>query len=111
MENLYSGKNSKVLDPRGMFIVQGKDLLRIWVGQLIPPANLEPYRQCADKTIKLLQQHERAPTDCGYTKQSEEDERFWRLFNMECPPASPYEPVSEWNPWLIDVRIFKFKLT
>jgi hypothetical protein len=32
MENLYDGKNTKVLDPRGMFIIQGKDLLKIWVG-------------------------------------------------------------------------------
>jgi hypothetical protein len=32
MENLYQGKNSKVLDPRGMFIIVGKEMMRIWVG-------------------------------------------------------------------------------
>lgn len=33
MENLYQGKSSKVLDPRGMFIIQGKDYLRVWIGE------------------------------------------------------------------------------
>jgi hypothetical protein len=40
MENLYHGKNSKVLDPRGMFLIQGRDTLVIWVGSQIPEGNL-----------------------------------------------------------------------
>jgi hypothetical protein len=51
MENLYQGKNSKVLDPRGMFIIQAKDLIRVWVGSQIPKDNLEPYRHCAESYI------------------------------------------------------------
>jgi len=54
MENLYHGKNSKLLDPRGMFIVQGRDIIRIWVGSQIPPANLQSYREYAEKYIKIL---------------------------------------------------------
>ena len=48
MENLYSGKSSKVLDPRGMFIIQGKETMRIWVGSKIPSENLQPYRNYAE---------------------------------------------------------------
>lgn len=36
MENLYQGKNGKVLDPRGMFIIQGRDIIKVWVGSQIP---------------------------------------------------------------------------
>jgi len=54
MENLYHGKNSKLLDPRGMFIIQGRDTIRVWVGSQIPPTNLKPYRDCAEKYIKIL---------------------------------------------------------
>jgi hypothetical protein len=32
MENLYQGKSSKVLDPRGMFIIISKEVVRVWVG-------------------------------------------------------------------------------
>jgi hypothetical protein len=44
MENLYQGNNSKVLDPRGMFILWGKDMIKVWVGAQIPQTNLLPYR-------------------------------------------------------------------
>lgn len=40
MENLYHGKSSKVLDPRGMFIIQGRENIIIWVGSQIPEGNL-----------------------------------------------------------------------
>lgn len=60
MENLYHGKNSKVLDPRGMFIIQGKDVVRVWVGSQIPQMNIQPYKECAENYIKVLQEYERA---------------------------------------------------
>jgi hypothetical protein len=40
MENLYQGKSSKVLDPRSIFIIQGRDSMRVWVGANVPQANL-----------------------------------------------------------------------
>ena len=33
LENLYNNKaTSKVLDPRGMFIVVGQDVIWVWIG-------------------------------------------------------------------------------
>lgn len=55
MENLYSGKNSKVLDPRSMFIIQARDFIRVWIGASIPPTNLQPYKDYAESYIKTLQ--------------------------------------------------------
>jgi shikimate 5-dehydrogenase len=54
MENLYQGNNSKTLDPRGMFIVQGREEIKIWVGSLIPPVNMEPYKECVENFIKII---------------------------------------------------------
>ena len=54
MENLYQGKNTKALDPRGMFIIQAKEDVVVWVGANIPTANIEPYKLCAERAIKLL---------------------------------------------------------
>lgn len=66
MENLYHGKNSKVLDPRGMFIIQGKDVVRVWVGSQIPQMNIQPYKECAENYIKVLQEYERAPMQYSF---------------------------------------------
>ena len=66
MENLYHGKNSKVLDPRGMFIIQGKDVVRVWVGSQIPQMNIKPYIECAENYIKVLQEYERAPMQYSF---------------------------------------------
>jgi predicted TIM-barrel enzyme len=60
MENLYTGsQTSKLLDPRGVFIIQSKDEIRVWIGASVPQANLEEYRKCADSFIELLQKYER----------------------------------------------------
>lgn len=32
MENLYQGKNCKLLDPRGVFIIRSNDEFKLWVG-------------------------------------------------------------------------------
>ena len=61
MENLFDGKNSKTLDPRGMFILQGREEIKIWIGGLMAKANLQPYKECAENYITLLQKYERAP--------------------------------------------------
>lgn len=54
MENLYQGKSSKVLDPRSMFVVVGKETIRIWIGSMIPKINVELYKECALNQVKLL---------------------------------------------------------
>ena len=105
MENLYQGKSSKVLDPRGMFLIQGREFMRVWIGSQIPPANLQPYKDCAEKSIKILYQFERAPIEYKFVNQFEEDAKFWKLFNLDQAPTKPYETINEWNLWLIDVRI------
>ncbi len=105
MENLYQGKNSKVLDPRGMFIIQGKDCIKVWVGSSIPPDNLEPYTQCAESYIKTLQKYERAPKSYSFVNQFEEDASFWKLFHLDSRPAKDYEIFGEWNTIFIDVSI------
>jgi hypothetical protein len=64
MEDLYSGKNGKILDPRGMFLVQGKDHLKVWVGSQIPAANIDAYRKCIEDYIPLLNKYERSPSHC-----------------------------------------------
>jgi len=49
MENLYSGKNSKILDPRSIFIIQGKDAVRVWIGSQVPKTNIDPYKICVER--------------------------------------------------------------
>lgn len=61
MEDVYSGKNGKVLDPRGMFMIQGKDSVKVWVGSQMPPHNIDAYRVCVEDHIKILSKYERAP--------------------------------------------------
>lgn len=91
MENLYQGKNSKVLDPRGMFIIQGREYVKVWVGSMIPQSNIEPYKRCVEDYIKLLQKYERAPLQYSYVNQYEEDSSFWKLFNQDSKPQKDYE--------------------
>lgn len=67
--------------------------------------NLQPYKDCAEKYIKLLQENERAPQQYSFVNQFEEDPKFWKLFNLEQAPQSKvYENTNEWNLFLIDVR-------
>lgn len=44
MENLYYGANSKCLDPRGVFVIQAKDEIRVWIGAQVFPSNLSIYK-------------------------------------------------------------------
>lgn len=39
MEHLYSKSQGKVLDPRGVFVIQSEKRLVIWVGNEIQGAN------------------------------------------------------------------------
>eukprot|EP00347_Sterkiella_histriomuscorum_P011735 403371304 len=103
MENLYQGKNSKVLDPRGMFLIQGRDMMRIWIGSQIPAANIEPYKKCVETYIPLLQKYERAPQDWAYVNQFEEDSSFWKLFHLDAKPQRDYETLGEWNTIFLDL--------
>ena len=67
--------------------------------------NLQPYRDYAEKYIKVLQEYERAPIQYAFVNQFEEDSKFWKLFNLEqAPTAKCYEQTNEWNLWFIDVR-------
>ena len=50
-----------------------------------------------------MREIERAPEECQYVNQFEEDLKFWRLFNLDSAPGKPYETISEWNLWFIDV--------
>lgn len=66
MENLYlsgssgSARQGKVLDPRGMFLVQTVDKVYLWVGSEVASANLPCYKKCVDHFMSLLHKHERA---------------------------------------------------
>lgn len=104
MENLYQGKNSKWLDPRGVFVIQGKEEMRIWIGSDVSPFNLKIYLQVADDYIQLLQRNERAPQKVAVTKQSEEDVGFWKLFNLERAPDREFVNIPEWKFWFIDLE-------
>lgn len=68
MENLYQGKNSKKLDPRGVFIIQAKEEMRVWLGSQVPPTNLLEYKKCAEHYIKILQKYERAASSWSYVE-------------------------------------------
>jgi hypothetical protein len=54
LENLYTQKGSKVLDPRFMFVIQTKTRLWHWIGGMIPKANFEKYQAIAIETVSLL---------------------------------------------------------
>ena len=61
MENLYTGR--KVLDPRGVFVVQGRDGIRVWVGAQVPKDNIAKYRERAEKHVETLQRHEKGAVE------------------------------------------------
>ena len=56
MENLYYGDETKKLDPRAVFIIQGQSNIPvyIWKGGNAPQGSLAPYMEEARKHIKLL---------------------------------------------------------
>lgn len=43
-----------------MYIVQGKEEIKIWIGSLIPQYNIPIYKEVAESFIKTLQKYERA---------------------------------------------------
>mmetsp|Transcript_23034 Transcript_23034/g.22397 ORF Transcript_23034/g.22397 Transcript_23034/m.22397 type:complete len:177 (+) Transcript_23034:1561-2091(+) len=105
MENLYQGtQTSKLLDPRGLFIIQSKEEIRLWVGSQIHPSNLEEYKSCAESFIVLLQKYEKAPKRLSYVKQFEEDPSFWRMFGLEKTPDQAYGVINEWNLYFINLE-------
>ena len=62
MENLYQDENSKKLDPRAVFIIQGysNQPVYIWQGEKVPLSNLDSYINSALEYIKFLQKYEQA---------------------------------------------------
>ena len=56
MENLYYGDETKKLDPRAVFIIQGQSNIPvyIWKGGNVPQGSLAPYVNEARKHVKLL---------------------------------------------------------
>lgn len=48
--------------------------------------NVQQYRECAERYIKVLQENERAPQEYSFVNQFEEDSKFWKLFNLEQAP-------------------------
>ncbi len=81
MENLYTG--AKVLDPRGLFIVQTSYKLWLWLGNDVPSGNLKAYRNAADTHMDLLRKHERASQDTVLVKQGSEGKEFWASFSHD----------------------------
>ena len=81
-----------------------KDEIRLWVGAQIPSGSIEEYRKCAENFILLLQKYEKGPQKWSYVKQFEEDQSFWKMFNLEKAPENSYGLVPEWAPYFIDVN-------
>jgi hypothetical protein len=104
MENLYDSgaTNTKVFDPRFMYVVQSKTQLLLWVGELIPKGNLAKYREVAEHHAQLLQKHEKAASKYQYVEQGSDQELalVWKgCFGMDKPPHRQPEIISEWNLW------------
>jgi len=60
LENLYSTKHGRVLDPRFYFLIHTKTKLWLWIGANVPKANAEKYLEVGQSMARLLQEHERA---------------------------------------------------
>lgn len=70
MENLYIENNDKVLDPRGMFIIQSQKELFIWIGSEIPKENYEFHFATTKKyCVENLHKYEHAAKDYKIVKQ------------------------------------------
>jgi len=54
LENVYQDTNSKSLDPRGVFVIQGQKEVRIWIGEECPSGNREAYLDYAKHFLGLI---------------------------------------------------------
>lgn len=105
LENLYSAKSTKVLDPRFMFVIQTKTRLWLWIGSQVPKANIEKYQNVAHQTANMLQEHERANKVLQTVNQGEEGAEFWQEFGLTAAPAQAFQVVPEWTKDFIDVSV------
>lgn len=82
LENLYSAKHGRVLDPRFYFLIHTKTKLWLWIGANVPKANTEKYMEVGQQMARLLQEHERASKKLITVHQGEEGSEFWAEFQM-----------------------------
>jgi protein-tyrosine phosphatase len=100
LENLYTVKNPKCLDPRSVFIIQLENKIYLWIGNQIHGPNVELYMKCADEYIKVLQEQEKAPTDVVVVECEKEPADFWSIWENE--PEVKHGFNKEWDMWFLD---------
>ncbi len=100
MENLYlqggrgSARHGKVLDPRGVFLVQSSERVWLWIGIKVMSGNIQSYKNAALNHLKLLQTHERAPVTIEIVEQGNESKEFWNEFGLqEAPSRFAYDNI------------------
>lgn len=104
MENLYIENNDKVLDPRGIFVIQSQKELFIWIGSEIPKENYDVHFATTKKyCIENLHKYEHATKDYKIVKQGQESLDFWKLFGLDRKPDRAYDKIKEWNNFFINV--------
>ena len=98
-EFLYIGKKKIVLDPRGVFIIGNKDRGYVWIGEECTGPYREAYLGKVKQYLPYLQKYEHFPQNVQTVKQGEEDDQFWRTFQLEGPPEVKYKKNPAWNKW------------
>ena len=104
MEHLYEkSHNTKVLDPRGVFLIQTQEKIIIWEGKEVFENNKNLYHKKAKEYILLLQKYEKGSSLIEYVYQGKEDSSFWLLWNLTNEPAIKWDKIVEWEAWFSDV--------
>jgi len=102
MDHLYINKNSKSLDPRGVFIVESVDEIILWMGSECQYR--KKYLEVANSHIKILQAYEKAPKNLKSIEHGKEPESFWKLWQIKVAPHLVVDKISEWDSWYIDIE-------
>ena len=97
MENFFIEKHSKSMDARGLYIVQTKQDFRIVIGSECTDLNREKYHEYAIEYIKMLQEKEKAPQQIETYEQNNIPNDFWKLWNLDGPPADPFSKIPLWS--------------
>ena len=82
METFYEA-NSKVFDPRGMYIIQTAEEFLVIKGKECTGLNREKYTEAIHRYLTTLQEWENASTQVTELEQDDVGENFWRLFGKE----------------------------
>jgi hypothetical protein len=98
-EKLYTGKNTILLDPRGVFIITNDTKSYIWIGSECDSSYRQSFLEYAIAYSDKLVRYERMPQDPQLVEQSNEPLEFWAMFGLDREPNPKYSYNKFWDNW------------